>query len=99
MLSAAKHLAAQRERCFAALSMTSDPRLLPILVGKTHYLDHRRYIAEITICHPKPNQQRKYSVASRVCATICKQTRCPFSPCPPSGMADRDNAACPVTWC
>ncbi|HKV01597.1 MAG TPA: hypothetical protein VJQ26_05700 [Ktedonobacteraceae bacterium] len=37
MLSAAKHLAAQRERCFAALSMTSDPRVLPILVGKNHY--------------------------------------------------------------
>ncbi len=45
MLSAAKHLAAHRERSFAeftlseanGLSMTSDPRLLPILVGKNHY--------------------------------------------------------------
>jgi hypothetical protein len=37
MLSAAKHLAAHRERSFAALSMTSDPRLLPILVDKSHY--------------------------------------------------------------
>jgi hypothetical protein len=36
MLSVAKHLAAHRERSFAALRMTSDPRLLPILVVKIH---------------------------------------------------------------
>src|SRR5258708_38941503 len=37
MLSAAKHLAAHRERCFAALSMTSDPRLLPVVLVKLLY--------------------------------------------------------------
>jgi hypothetical protein len=42
-LSSAKHLAAQREilRCAqddkASLRMTSDPRLLPLLVGNNHY--------------------------------------------------------------
>src|SRR5260370_42352535 len=36
-VNSAKHLAAHRERSFASLRMTSDPRLLPILVGKTHY--------------------------------------------------------------
>jgi len=42
-VNSAKHLAAHRERSFAALrmtsealSMTSDPRLLPILVGNNH---------------------------------------------------------------
>jgi hypothetical protein len=35
--NSAKHLAAQRARSFAALRMTSDPRALPILVGKNHY--------------------------------------------------------------
>src|SRR5258708_3980245 len=50
-VNSAKHLAAQRERSFAALRMTSllrmtsdprllmtsDPRLFPILVGENHY--------------------------------------------------------------
>src|SRR5258708_33864894 len=49
-VNSTKHLAAQRERSFAALRMTSatlrmtsslrmtsDPRLFPILVGENHY--------------------------------------------------------------
>src|SRR5260370_16772040 len=35
-VNSGKDLAAHRERSFAALRMTSDPRLLPILVGKNH---------------------------------------------------------------
>src|SRR5260370_4665126 len=54
-VNSAKHLAAQRERSFAALRMTSatlrmtsslrmtsDPRLFPILVGENHYLPGER---------------------------------------------------------
>src|SRR5258708_6416272 len=37
MLSAAKHLAAHRERSFASLRMTSDQRLLPMLLVKLLY--------------------------------------------------------------
>ena len=35
--NSAKHLAAQRERSFAALRMTSDPRVLPLLLVKNHH--------------------------------------------------------------
>jgi hypothetical protein len=56
MLSAAKHLSALRERCFAALSMTGPMCLLKIIIAPDRNVSW----------HPKRDESRNYALIQKL---------------------------------